>query len=416
MIKFSELPLCEALQENLAKNGFLTPTPVQAQAIPPALEGRDLLATAQTGTGKTLAFLLPILERLRVTRTRAAQAVVLVPTRELALQVMETFTLMRPKTGVTGAVVVGGLSEIPQLKEIRRGANIIVATPGRLEDFLRRRLIRLDSVEILVLDEADRMLDMGFQPSLQAIMGQLPALRQTMFFSATIEGSVAHLVERHLKQPAVVKIGSTTKPVDSVKLQLFEVSHESKFDLLQDLITKEDGTFLVFSRTKHGTERLAYRLSKAGLNAGRIHGDRSQSQRSAALKGFQDGKYRVLVATDVAARGIHVENIGHVVNFDLPQIPEDFIHRVGRTGRAASGGTAWTFATPQERQEIRRIEQMLQIRLERRSTPPGLASLASRPERTERPRQESSVEPKGRPRFFESSPAKRRRNLAFSTK
>ncbi|HWQ54352.1 MAG TPA: DEAD/DEAH box helicase [Bryobacteraceae bacterium] len=369
MKRFSELPLCGLLQETLAKNSLVTPTPVQALAIPPALEGRDVLATAQTGTGKTLAFLLPILERLRNTPANGSKALVLVPTRELAMQVMESFTMLRPKMGVNGVLVVGGLSERPQVTGVRRGAQLVVATPGRLEDLLRRKLIQLPSVEMLVLDEADRMLDMGFQPAIRAILGYLPGLRQTMFFSATIEPSVAHLVSRYLKNPVVVEVGSTTKPAAGVRLQVFEVDTGNKVGLLENLMSKETGTFLVFSRTKHGTERLAKRLTSAGHDAARIHGDRSQSQRTAALKGFQEGRYRVLVATDVAARGIHVENIGHVVNFDLPQVPEDFIHRVGRTGRMDSIGVASTFATPQERPEIRRIEKALQIKLERRPLP-----------------------------------------------
>lgn len=367
MENFSELPLCEALQGNLAQNRLTIPTAVQAAAIPAALLGRDVLATAQTGTGKTLAFILPILERLRNAPSGTVQALILVPTRELAMQVMEVFIKLRPKTGVNGALVVGGLSEEPQLRDIARGAQLLIATPGRLEDFVRRKLVKLNNVQVLVLDEADRMLDMGFQPAIQAIVAHIPASRQTMFFSATIESSVAHLVNRYLKDPSVVQIGSMTKPVSSVRLQLFEVTTDRKVALLQALIAKEPGSFLVFSRTKHGTDKLALKLTRGGMEAGRIHGNRTQAQRSAALKGFQQGKYRVLVATDVAARGIHIENIAHVVNFDLPQVPEDFIHRVGRTGRAAKTGTASTFATPDQRSEIRNIERVLQVRLERRT-------------------------------------------------
>ncbi len=358
----------------------MTPTPVQAQAIPPALEGRDVLATAQTGTGKTLAFLLPIIERLQQNRRKGVQAVVLVPTRELAMQVMDTLVKMRPNTGIDGALVVGGLSEQPQLAQVRRGAQVLVATPGRLEDYLRRKLFSLASAEVLVLDEADRMLDMGFRPAIQAILAHLPARKQTLFFSATMEDSVAQLVDRYLKDPAVVEIGSTKKPISSVRLEVFEVNADQKLALLQDLVVKEPGTFLVFSRTKRSTERLAKKLSRAGLEAAQIHGDRTQSQRIAALRGFQEGKYRILVATDVAARGIHVENIGHVVNYDLPQEPGDFIHRVGRTGRAAATGVASTFATPQERSEIRRIERELQIKLERRPMPEGIAAAEPLPE------------------------------------
>ncbi len=376
MNTFSELPLCGVLQANLARNHFITPTPVQAEAIPAALSGRDLLTTAQTGTGKTLAFLLPILERLRESSSKGVQALVLLPTRELAMQVLDVFAQLRPNTGVRAALVVGGLSEEPQLADIRRGAQLLVATPGRLEDYLRRKLIRLDGVRVLVLDEADRMLDMGFQPAIQAILAYLPESRQTMFFSATIENSVAHLVDRYLSDPVVVQIGAMNKPAPSVRLQVFEVSQDRKIDLLQELISSEPGTFLVFSRTKHGTDKLAHRLIRAGVDAARIHGDRSQAQRTAALHGFQQGKYRVLVATDVAARGIHIENIAHVVNFDLPKIPEDFVHRVGRTGRVDCTGTASTFATREQRAEVRQIERTLQIKLERRTMENGECTVA----------------------------------------
>ncbi len=365
MKTFSEFPLSSALQEKLAQNQFVNPTPVQVGAIPPALAGKDVLGTAQTGTGKTLAFLIPILERLDAKAPACVQSVILVPTRELAMQVMETFTKIRPKSGIQAALVVGGLSENPQLQAIRRGAQLIVATPGRLQDFLQRRLVRLDKVRILVLDEADRMLDMGFQPAIKAVVDQLPTERQTLFFSATIESSVAPLIARYLKNPVRIEIGSSGRPVSSVKLQMFEVATDQKLGLLRNLLTREEGTFLVFARTKHGTEKLAKKLTQAGIEAGRIHGDRSQAQRTAALQGFQQGRYRVLVATDVAARGIHVHGIAHVVNYDLPQIPEDFIHRVGRTGRAELKGVASTFATREEAGEIRRIERQLQVRLER---------------------------------------------------
>ncbi len=365
MKTFSEFPLSSALQEKLAQNQFVNPTPVQVGAIPPALAGKDVLGTAQTGTGKTLAFLIPILERLDAKTSTGVQSVILVPTRELAMQVMDTFTKIRPKSGIQGALVVGGLSENPQLQAIRRGAQLIVATPGRLQDFLQRRLVRLDKVRILVLDEADRMLDMGFQPAIKAVVDQLPTERQTLFFSATIESSVAPLIARYLKNPVRIEIGSSARPVSSVKLQMFEVATDQKLGLLRNLLGREEGTFLVFARTKHGTEKLAKKLTQAGIEAGRIHGDRSQAQRTAALQGFQQGRYRVLVATDVAARGIHVNGIAHVVNYDLPQIPEDFIHRVGRTGRAELKGIASTFATREEAGEIRRIERQLQVRLER---------------------------------------------------
>lgn len=373
MTSFSELLLSPVLQGNLKSANFVTPTPVQAGAIPPALEGRDVLATAQTGTGKTLAFLLPTLQRLLRPDAATAKALVLVPTRELAMQVMEAFTTLRPKTNIEAALVVGGLSEGNQLSALRRGARLIVATPGRLEDFLQRKLVRLDGVQTLVLDEADRMLDMGFLPAIRRILATLPRERQTLCFSATIEASVAHLVKEILRDPVRVAIGSITKPAESVKLQWFEVPQEQKVGLLRDLLDKQDGSFLVFARTKHGTERLAKKLARAGYDAAMIHGDRSQAQRTAALKGFQAGRYRVLVATDVAARGIHVDDIAHVVNYDLPQVPEDFIHRVGRTGRASGSGVASTFATRQELPEIRKIERTLKVKLERLPVGPEIA-------------------------------------------
>ncbi|MEX2260490.1 MAG: DEAD/DEAH box helicase [Bryobacteraceae bacterium] len=364
MNTFSELPLSPALQVRLTSANLTTPTPVQAAAIPPALAGSDVLATAQTGTGKTLAFLLPVMQKLSQSQARGIQALVLVPTRELAMQVMDTFALLR-QPGVESALVVGGLSESQQLAAIRRGARLVVATPGRLEDFLRRKLVRLDGVKTLVLDEADRMLDMGFLPAIRRIVSLLPAERQTLCFSATLEQSTMPFINQTVKNPVRVAIGSTSKPVDRVKLQWFEVATDQKVDLLRGLLDREFGTFLVFARTKHGTERLAKRLTQAGYDAAMIHGDRSQGQRSAALKGFQTGKFRVLVATDIAARGIHVDNIAHVVNYDLPQVAEDFIHRVGRTGRASEHGVASTFATRQESGDIRKLERTLALKMER---------------------------------------------------
>jgi ATP-dependent RNA helicase RhlE len=364
MNKFSELPLGSVLQSNLTRHGFVVPTPVQAQAIVPALEGRDVVATAQTGTGKTLAFLLPILEQLTSQgRPSGIQALILTPTRELAIQVHEAAGKLTAGLGIRAAVVVGGMSESTQLQAIRKGAQVIIATPGRLCDFLDRKLVDLSGTKFLVLDEADRMLDMGFLPAIHAILKTIPPTRQTLFFSATIEKSVAHLIQSHVKNPVRVAVGSTSKPVDKVDLHLYEVDQDRKLSLLHKLIEAEDGLFLVFARTKHGTDRLAKKLSAKGVDAARIHGDRTQSQRNQALAGFKKGDYRVLVATDVAARGIHVDGIAHVVNYDLPQAPEDFIHRIGRTARAGARGTASTFATRAERNEIRQIEKALGVRL-----------------------------------------------------
>lgn len=365
MKTFQDLSLSPALQAGLASARLTTPTPVQAAAIPPALEGRDVLATAQTGTGKTLAYLLPILEKLRSSPANGVQALVLVPTRELAMQVIDALQSLRRSTKIDGALVVGGLPESRQLAAIRAGARLIVATPGRLEDFLGRNLVRLSCVGTLVLDEADRMLDMGFLPAIRRILATLPAQRQTLCFSATLDKTTLPFVRQTLNNPVRVEIGSTTQPIDRVRLQWFEVAADRKADLLHVLLGRETGTFLVFARTKHGTERLAKRLVREGHHAAMIHGDRSQSQRTAALYGFQSGRYRVLVATDIAARGVHVDNIAHVVNYDLPQAPEDFIHRVGRTGRASARGVASTFVSQHESGEIRKLERALRLTMER---------------------------------------------------
>jgi ATP-dependent RNA helicase RhlE len=291
------------------------------------------------------------------------------------MQIHEAAAQLTGDLGIRSTVVVGGMSEANQLKSLRKGSAIVIATPGRLCDFLDRKLINLGGVHFLVLDEADRMLDMGFLPSLRIILKSMPVSRQTLLFSATIEKSVAHLIDSHVRYPIRVAIGAA-KPAGQVKLYVYEVEQDRKHGLLTKLLSEQPGSFLVFVRTKHGADRLAKNLDRAGLNAARIHGDRSQSQRNEALKGFQDGKYRVLVATDVAARGIHVDSIAHVVNYDLPQVPEDFIHRVGRTGRAGAHGSASTFSTRSERSEIRKIESALSVRLTPLS---AAADVAARP-------------------------------------
>jgi ATP-dependent RNA helicase RhlE len=370
MNNFSDLPLSSTLHGNLARHGFTQPTPVQAQAIPPQLAGHDLVVTAQTGTGKTLAFLLPMLERLA--KNSAEHALILTPTRELAIQISEVFSKLASATGIRAAVVVGGMNERTQLNAIRKGARVLIATPGRLNDFLERKLVRLDLVKVLVLDEADRMLDMGFLPTIKRILSAVPSTRQTVFCSATIDPTVAHLIHAYLKDPVRVAIGSTSKPSEQVDLHVYEVEQDRKLALLEKMLQEERGSFLVFARTKHGAERLANRLVHGGLKATSIHGNRTQSQRNVALRGFQQGSYRILVATDVAARGVHVEGIAHVVNYDLPQAPEDFIHRVGRTGRAGLRGTASTFSTRSERGEIRRIERTIGLELTRQQLPAEL--------------------------------------------
>src|ERR1700730_1624267 len=362
---FSELPLSPYTQERLSSLNFSIPTPVQAAAIPQALAGKDVLATAQTGTGKTLAFLIPIMEQLLQQKAAGINALVLVPTREVAMQVAEQFDALRGKQLSRAALVVGGLSEGQQLRDIRNGARLIVATPGRLEDFLDRKLVNFRSLQVLVLDEADRMLDMGFLPAIRRIAAVLPKDRQTMCFSATLEASVVHLVNDYMKNPVRVAFGSTLKPSENVRVQAFEVDAHSKQEVLHRLLAKETGRCLVFARTKRGTERLAKNLNREGFAAAMIHGDRSQSQRTAALTGFQQGRYRILVATDLASRGIHVQDIAHVINYDLPELAENFIHRVGRTGRAGEHGVASTLFVREQRSELFQLERTLGIRIER---------------------------------------------------
>ncbi len=389
---FSELPLSAFLQEKLAAAQFSVPTPVQAVAIPHALQGTDVLATAQAGTGKTLAFLLPMLEMLLKDRAAMSpveakavgiHALVLVPTRELAIQVATQFNVLRGTKLAPAAAVVGGMSEQTQLQAIRQGARLVVATPGRLEDLLSRRLVKFPGLKMLVLDEADRMLDMGFEPAVRRIAQALPKERQTMCFSATLEASVAQLVKDFMRKPARVAIGSVTKPSDTVTLHAFEVHPDDKPAVLQELLDKNDGRVLVFARTKRGTERLAKRLSQDGFAATMIHGDRSQSQRNAALAGFQQGRYMVLVATDVASRGIHVQDIAHVINYDLPEIAEDFIHRIGRTGRAGKKGTASTFFERSQTREILQLERTLGVKMERKTA--ASARVAGKPASDHKP-------------------------------
>jgi ATP-dependent RNA helicase RhlE len=366
MQSFTELPISPYTQERLSSLKFSIPTPVQAAAIPHALAGKDVLATAQTGTGKTLAFLIPVIERLLGQPAKPGiAALVLVPTRELAMQVVDQYNALRGNKLSPAALVVGGLAEGSQLNALRRGARIVVATPGRLEDFLDRRLVNFQTLQVLILDEADRMLDMGFLPALRRIAKVLPKDRQTMCFSATLEASVVHLIADYTRNPVRLAFGSTSKPSENVRVQAFEVAADRKQEMLHRLLSKETGRCLVFARTKRGTERLAKNLNREGFAAAMIHGDRSQSQRTAALTGFQQGRYRILVATDLASRGIHVQDIAHVINYDLPEVAENFIHRVGRTGRAGELGIASTLFAREQRTELYQLERALGIRMER---------------------------------------------------
>jgi ATP-dependent RNA helicase RhlE len=366
MTSFTELPLSAALQQKLAAAQFTTLTPIQERAIPPALDGSDILGTAQTGTGKTLAFLIPVIESLNREAARQPLALVLLPTRELAMQVEEQYEQLRGNRLRKAALVVGGVSEKAQMQALRSGAALIIATPGRLQDFIDRKLVNLREIKILVLDEADRMLDMGFLPAIQRILTVLPTKRQTLCFSATMEQSVSRLVNDYMRQPVRIALGSVLKPAASIRLQAYEVRPNQKTDVLRHLLSTHEGQTLIFTRTKRGTERLGRELLRDGFNAAMIHGDRSQSQRNGALSGFQEGRYQVLVATDIAARGLHVDDVAHVINYDLPKIAEDFIHRVGRTGRAGCEGCASTIVTAAELADLRSIERTLQLRMERK--------------------------------------------------
>ncbi|HWF91301.1 MAG TPA: DEAD/DEAH box helicase [Terriglobales bacterium] len=367
MKSFSEMPFSAELQQRLADANFVTPTPIQAETIPQAIAGKDIMATAQTGTGKTLAFLIPIIEaQLRTKSSRNVETLILVPTRELAMQVHEQYEAVRGKSTLPAALVIGGMPEKRQIQSLRSGTTMIVATPGRLQDFLTRRLVDLSHITMLVLDEADRMLDMGFLPAIRRIVAVLPRQRQTLCFSATLEASVAGLVNEYMRNPVRVALGSTLKPAETVELQAFEVAAAEKADVLRHLLYSEKGQTLVFARTKRGAERIAKSLIRDGFTATMIHGDRTQSQRNNALAGFDSGEYQVLVATDLASRGIHVNEVAHVINYDLPNMAEDFIHRVGRTGRMGTRGMATTIVAGIEVTELRQIERALKLRIERK--------------------------------------------------
>ena len=368
-VHFNDFDISDVLKKRLSAAGYMTPTPVQAKAIPPALQGADILATASTGTGKTLSFLIPMIEHMDRNpvapvkgKRGPIRGLILLPTRELAMQVLEAYYKLVPTAKHDAVLVCGGLSENTQLDQLARGPRLVVATPGRLEDFLRRRAVNINAVETLVLDEVDRMLDMGFLPAIRRIVGALPRGRQTMCYSATLDANVREIVRDYVRNPVRIEIGQTSKPCDQVELRACSVMSDQKLGLLDQMLREETGTFLVFSRTKHGADRISKKLERLGHDVDVIHGDRSQSQRTAALKGFSTGKHRVLVATDVAARGIDVQDIAHVVNYDLPNGSDDFVHRIGRTGRAGASGIATTFVMPQERADARKMERELKVK------------------------------------------------------
>lgn len=369
-MKFEELNINEPILKALAEVGYTTPTPIQEQAIPPVLEGRDVLGCAQTGTGKTAAFAIPILQRLGAPREkqspkRPIRTLILTPTRELALQIYENFIAYGKYTGHTSAVIFGGVSQVPQVDALKKGVDVLIATPGRLWDLIGQKQISLSGIECFVLDEADRMLDMGFFPDVKRIIHMLPQKRQTLLFSATMPSEIADLANSLLANPEHISVTPTATPVEAIRQNVYMVDRCNKRALLAHVI-RENGMqqTLVFTRTKHGADRVARDLKRGGIQADAIHGDKSQGARQRALNDFKDGKIIVLVATDIAARGIDISGLPFVINFDLPEIPETYVHRIGRTGRAGMEGTAISFCDGAQMSYLIDIEELTGKRIE----------------------------------------------------
>ena len=365
-MKFKELKLEKNILKALKEAGYSEPTPIQQQAIPPVLEGRDLMGCAQTGTGKTCAFAVPIIQRLAKSEGRKGtiRALILTPTRELALQIYENVCQYARYMPCSAAVIFGGVSQVPQVEAIERGVDILIATPGRLWDLMGQKIVKLDKVEFFVLDEADRMLDMGFFPDVKRIVKFLPKKRQTLLFSATIPAEIADLAEKMLHEPEHISVTPSAKPADKIEQQLYFVEKQEKRELLPDIIRQSNvHQVLVFTRTKHGADRVARDLNRAGIKTKSIHGDKSQNQRQRALADFKECKIAVLVATDIAARGIDINDLPLVINFDLPNIPETYVHRIGRTGRAGQEGTAISFCDRSERPYLKDIEKLIGKRI-----------------------------------------------------
>ena len=363
---------CESL-------GYIEPTPIQKQAIPLVLQGKNVIATAETGTGKTAAFLLPILHDLSVHRKKGSTVLILSPTRELANQTDSFCRQMAPKH-IRCASIIGGAGYKNQTDAIRRGANIIVATPGRLMDFMEQGVLNLSKIDTLVLDEADRMLDMGFLPAIKRINNAIPADRQTLFFSATLSNEIEQIALSLMDDPYYVEVSPRGKAAVTIEQTAYPVGHQFKMPLLLELLERENfDRVLIFTRTKRGADRLAHVLEKRSHKSNRIHGDRSQSQREAALRGFKSGKTRVLVATDVAARGIDIDSVSHVINYDIPEVPEDYVHRIGRTGRAGNTGRAITLFTNAEEHSMRAIERLMGQNVERMLLPAFGGEILSSP-------------------------------------
>src|SRR5450759_4346613 len=368
-LSFADLNLHPTILDAIRDAGYTSPTPIQRDAIPLALRGRDIMGLAQTGTGKTAAFTLPIIERL-IDGPRRTRALILTPTRELCVQVEESFRKYARHGEISVVAVYGGVPLDPQERRLREGVDVVVATPGRLIDHLERQNVVFDDLEVLVLDEADRMLDMGFAPQINKIVVQVPAYRQTLLFSATMPPEVEALARKYLRKPIVVQVGVRSAPASTVTHAVYPVPREKKNALLVELLTGSvHDSVLIFSRTKHGADRIVRDLEKAGVTATAMHADKSQSQRTKALQDFKDGTISVLVATDIAQRGLDISGITHVINYDVPQQAEDYVHSSGRTGRAAKEGHAYTFMSPDEIGMVRTIERMIGQPIPRISVP-----------------------------------------------
>ena len=368
-ITFADLGLTAPMLKALSDAGYQRPTPIQAQAVPLALKGRDIIGLAMTGTGKTAAFVIPIIERL-LGGPRRTRALILTPTRELCVQVEESFRKYGKHSGLTVIPVYGGVGYDPQVKALRGGVDVVVATPGRLLDHLEKQNVVLDEIEVLVLDEADRMLDMGFAPQINRIVAQLHSYRQTLLFSATMPPEVEALARKYLRKPVVVQVGRRSGAATTVQHFVYPCPKDKKTSLLVELLKKESlDSVLVFTRTKHGADRVVKVLEKAGINAGAMHADKTQGQRTKALDDFKKAKLRVLVATDIAQRGLDISGISHVINFDVPQQAEDYVHRIGRTGRAAATGDAYTFMCADEIAMVKSIERIVGQPIPRISVP-----------------------------------------------
>jgi ATP-dependent RNA helicase RhlE len=389
-MSFENLNLIEPILRALKAEGYTTPTPIQEQAIPYILQHRDLLGCAQTGTGKTAAFAIPILQllfqdKLKHKEQKSIKALILTPTRELAIQISESFTAYGKHTGLKNLVIFGGVSQGPQTDALRRGVDILIATPGRLLDLMNQRFVNLDQIKMLILDEADRMLDMGFVNDVKKVIAKVPANRQTLFFSATMPNEIQSLADSILQKPAKVEVAPVSSTADTIQQSLFYVSKGDKRLLLNHILKdKEIKTALVFTRTKHGADKVVKDLIRAGITAEAIHGNKSQNARQRALTNFKNRTTRVLIATDIAARGIDIDELTHVINYEIPNIPETYVHRIGRTARAATKGTAITFVNNRDLKRLKSIEDLIEKPIAQKELPEELKGIEA-PPKDERP-------------------------------